>query len=397
MKIFIFILFCIFSVTALAVETELSGNIEAQGRQSWNNPQAQEFPLMQTWDKEKFYLVYGNLNGKAEFDSSRLEANWFVRHSQSELYRNQYLATQIFNFPNKLVARDVFKLQHRKQEDNYQTDSIINKLYYEWDSGENNFAVGRMYINYGQGEIFNPINPFNQPTGLTSISQVAQGNDGGMFKYFVDDQHSVEFYLLGDKAINNYDGDGSISRTLWTHGEYQATENLQIDYVLGEDQKREKVGGQLSYRLEEAMIFAQTLYQSEYINDNSPSHNLLDAVMGYDEQLTSKWHLRLETGYQKKNLYSTLANFGERFLPTEYFVAAANQFEVHPLIKINGTIIADFKTGFAYAIVRSSFDLGHNMEADLFAFCPVAKGKDEESVAQKLVTTDVGFSLRAFF
>lgn len=393
---------CLFPALAFAqVKAELSGNVEAQTRYSWNNEKAKK-DLAQDWDQEEFNLIYGNVNGKLEFINSRLETNVFGRHSKSDLYQdpsapqlNEYFAPRIFTFPQRLVARDVFKLQHVDEGSDHRSELILNKLYYEWDYDQHRFMVGRMYINYGLGEIFNPINPFNQPTGLTAISQVAQGNDGLNFEFFVNDKYTVDFYFLGDKSIDGYEG--QIDRTMWIHGEYQASENLQLDYVVGEDQKRHKLGGQVRYNFSEAMIFAQALYQTDFVTDKE-SHPLWDALLGYDQQVTNKWHVRGEAGYQKKNRFlENTASFNERFLPTEYFIALSNQYEVHPLAKVNGTIINDVKTGFTYFIMKNTVDLGHSVELDIFGYIPVAKGNDIENQAQKLVTTDVGAALRAFF
>lgn len=395
------ILALLFSFSSWAqVKGELSGNLEAQTRHTWNNEAAQD-DLAQDWDEENFHLFYGNLNGKLQFKGSRLESNVFARHSQSDLYQNpdgpvlkEYVAPQIFTFPQKLVARDVFKLQHLDEGADYRSEVILNKLFYEWDYEEHRFMIGRMYINYGLGEIFNPINPFNQPTGLTAISQVAQGNDGFNFEFFVNDKYTVDFYFLGDKSLEGYDG--QIDRTMWIHGEYQATDDLQLDYVIGEDQRRHKLGGQARYNFSEAMVFAQTLFQTDYVDDEE-SHPLWDALLGYDQQITNKWHVRMESGYQKKNRFMTTPSFGERFLPTEYFVTLSNQYEIHPLVKLTGTIVNDVKTGFTYFITRNTLDLGHNMEFEIFGYIPAAKGSDVENPAQKLVTTDVGAALRAFF
>lgn len=387
---------------AEALETDLSGNIELQGRRSWNNEEARE-DLAQDWKQENFYLGYGNINGKVEHNGHILETNWFLRHSQSPLYepdpfmgfkRPPYFATQIYTFPNRLVARDMFKLQYDRQQDDYRTESVINKLYYQWSSEEYRLTLGRMYVNYGLGEIFNPINPFNQPTGLSSIQQVAQGNDGGAITFFTSEKHSIDFFLLGDKRIEGYDG--KIDRTLWVHGEYQATENLQLDYVIGEDQKRQKAGGQINYKFEEAMVFTQVLYQTDYVN-NDQSHNLWDVMLGFDQQLTALWHVRGEGGYQKSNRYANATNFGERFLPTEYFIALANQYEAHPLLKLTGTVVNDIKSGFTYLIARSTYSVTDNIEAEIFGMSPVAKGDAADNPAQKLVTTDLGLALRAFF
>lgn len=405
MKALIVLPLFLLSLNAFAkIESEFSGNIEGQLRNATNNSAAKEAPLFQDWDNENFYLVYGNLNGKVEMGESRVEANWFVRYTKSDLYdpkptvlgkRDPYLATQIFTFPTKLVARDIFQLQKKDQHGDHQTESVLNKFYYELDFEENRFMIGRMYVNYGLGEIFNPINPFNQPTALTSISQIAQGNDGMSFTYFASDVHTIQFLLLGDKSIEGYDGE--IDKTLWAHGEIQASDKLQLDYVLGQDQNRNKLGGQVSYRFEEAMVFTQVLYQSNNVNKNTQSNNLVDALLGYDQQMTNKWHVRFEGGYQKANRYAATSGFGDRFLPTEYFAALANSYEAHPLLKLSGTVINDIKSGFTYFIAKGTLDLGHDMEAEMFGFTPVAKGDAADNLAQKLVTSDVGLALRAFF
>lgn len=394
MKLFL-LLFLIPLVTSAKVVPELSGNIEGQFRQSDNNTEAKE-DLFQNWNNENFYLLYGNLNGKVEKDNSRVEANWFVRYSYSDLYEPNppYFATKIFTFPNELVARDLFKLQHKEQNGKEQIESILNKFYYEIDLGQKRLMLGRMYINYGLGEIFNPINPFNQPTGLTSISQVAQGNDGISYTHFLTDSHSLQILLLGDKSRDNYEGD--IDTTFWLHGEIQHSGDLQWDYVLGKDQDRYKLGGQISYQTNRGMIFSQLLYRSE-TTDNKSSHNLWDYLLGYDLQLTGLWHLRFEGGYQKENRSLNLTNLGERFLPTEYFLALANIYEVHPLVKISATLINDVKSGFSYFIGKSTYDMGNNLEADAFVFTPFSKGDDADNAAQKLVTTDFGLALRLFF
>jgi hypothetical protein len=395
----VFLLVHSFSLLAKsAVETEISGNFEAQGRHTWNNEAAQE-DLLQTWEEEDFYLFYGNLNGKLNFRNSRLEANLFGRHSQSDLYKDQspnppFLAPQIFTFPTKLVARDIFKIKHVDEGETTRTEYVLNKMYYEWDYDEHRFVAGRMYINYGLGEIFNPMNPFNQPTGLTTISQVAQGNDGLNFTFFVHDKYTIDFYFLGDKSLSGYEG--QIDRTLWMHGEYQYSNDLQLDYVVGEDQKRHKLGGQVKYNFSESMVFIQPLFQTDY-TDDTESHPLFDIVLGYDQQISNTFHLRVETGYQKKNRYATLETITERFLPSEYFIALSGLYEAHPLIKLGGTVINDIKSGFSYFIMKNTFDLGFNSEAELFAYLPLAKGDQIENPAQKLVTTDVGVALRTFF
>jgi hypothetical protein len=386
-----------------AYETDFSGNIEGQIRHSKNNSEAKKFPLFQDWSEENFYLLYGNINGKLNFEESRIESNIFGRYSQSDLYHpgphpfrddKPYFVTNIFTFPNTLVARDMFKLSHIDQTGDHKTEAVMNKIYYEKEIGSHRIMLGRMYVNYGLGEIFNPINPFNQPTSLTSVSQVAQGNDGISFTYFQSDKHNIQFLALGDKQINN--DEGKIEKTFWAHGEFMYSEKLQLDYVIGHDQRRTKVGGQIGRQFDEALVFTQFLYRTKD-SEQSQGEDLIDAMFGYDEQLTNKWHLRLEAGYQEKDkLVLNPANF-ERFLPTEYFLALANVYELHPLVKVSGTLINDIKSGFSYFIAKGTYSITEGTEAEFFGFSPVSKGDEPDNLAQKLVTTDFGLSLRAFF
>jgi len=169
-----------------------------------------------------------------------------------------------------------------------------------------------------------------------------------------------------------------------------------LDYVLGKDQDRYKLGSQVSYQTSLGMIFSQLLYRSETTNNKS-SHNLWDFLLGYDQQITNLWHVRFEGGYQKEDRSLNLTNLGERFLPTEYFLALANIYEIHPLVKLSATLINDVKSGFGYFIGKSTYDMGNNMEADAFIYTPFSKGDDADNVAQKLVTTDFGVALRFFF
>lgn len=404
MKYF-FIAFTLFASTSALAELawergdfkmEASGNMEAQGRHSWNPQVARDFPLSQNWREENFGAVMGNLNLKAEFRESRLDTNIFLRQAHSPLYQQGQVAPRIMNFPNRLVARDVFRLNYSRQDSDHQTDAVINKLAYEFEADDSRFSFGRMFVNYGAGEIFNPINPFNQPLGLVSALNVAQGSDGLKASFFLSERSTLSFFLLGDKQL--YGEQDKITRTLWLHWEYALNEDWQLDVVAGEDQKRNKSGLQLNYRLQEAMVFAQALYSSEY-TDNTSSENLWDFMLGYDNQFTSDWHLRVEAGHQENDDQLVVANstqFNGRYLPFEYFVAVANSYEIHPLVDLSATLIHDVKTEFGYALTRASWSVAKNWEWDVFFFTPIYHS-DEANLVQRLITTDVGTAVRVFF
>jgi hypothetical protein len=238
--------------------------------------------------------------------------------------------------------------------------------------------------------------PSTNRLGLIAQSGIAQGNDGFKVSFFPSEASTINFYLLGDKRQEDFEN--QITRTLWIQGEYRFSESLQVEYVIGEDQRRNKAGGEISYVLGDGIIFLQALYSSAFIN-KKPSENLIDFVAGYDHQLTSKWHLRLEGGYQEfdEKLFSNNPlGLTDRFLPYEYFIAVGNSFELHPLVKLSTTIVYDIKTHFTYGIARVGWSVAKNIEWDLFASSPIHANKDEQNVIQDLITTDVGTSLRAF-
>lgn len=400
-----FLLFIAFLSTPLLAENsfsigelkiEASGNLEAQARHTWNPSTARQFPLSQDWKESNFSVLTGNLNLKASFKESRLESNIFLRQANSPLYQNDYVAPRIMNFPNTLVARDVFRLNYSRQDSDHQTDAVINKLTYEIDGEDSRFIIGRMFVNYGVGEIFNPINPFNQPLGLVSALNVAQGNDGFKASFFLSDRSTLSFFLMGDKQL--YGEQDRITRTLWLHWDFRLTDKWQFELVAGEDQKRNKAGLQANYSLEQGMIFMQALYSSEYTDGNA-SENLWDVMLGYDNQITSDWHMRFESGYQESDGELPVANTTQlngRYLPYEYFAALANSYDIHPLVELSATVIHDIKTNYGYGLGRISWSVVKNCEWDFFVFSPIYHTRDSNTI-QKLITTDVGTALRYFF
>jgi hypothetical protein len=227
-------------------------------------------------------------------------------------------------------------------------------------------------------------------------TNVAQGNDGLKFSFFLNDRSTLSFYLLGDKQL--YGEDDKITRTLWLYWEYRLLENWQFDIVSGEDQKRNKAGAQINYIWGEAMIFTQALYSSEYI-DGTSSENLWDLMLGYDNQFSADWHVRIEAGHQETDHELVIASPTElngRYLPFEYFAAIANTYSLHPLVEVSGTLIHDVKTDFGYGLGKLSWSVIKDWEWDFFVFTPLYRSS-QTNVVQRFITTDVGTALRFFF
>lgn len=376
-----------------AITFDYFGNVEMQTRHAWSHQAATD--AGESWEQEDFNLLYGNLSGRVGVDQNSIEFNVFARYAHSNLFEEESLNTQIYNFPERIVSRDLFRLTHNEDTNDSRTDLVINKLFYEWETEDSRFVFGRMFINYGMGEVYNPINPFSTPQGITVLNNVAQGSDGLKFTLFPSIDHTINFYILGDKRYYDYDG-GRYARTLWVQGEVLIDEKWQAIYIAGEDQKRFKAGFQISYQLAKGLLFAQYLRSGEPQGEIEGS-TFDDYLLGFDRQINSKWHLRIEAGYQKEDLLRDYSVFDERFLPMEYFVALSNIFEVHPLVKVSASIINDPESNFNMVVFKSTYNAYSNFEVDFYALTPVRSDSSEETLGQQVISTDVGLSLRYFY
>lgn len=375
----------------------LQGDLEVQSRLSTNTSAAQANPLNEDWTDAQFSMAYGNLNFKSQFKESRVEANWFFRHAQSSLYQENRQAVNLINFPNMLLSRDVFKLQYTRQDKDFRTDSILNRFYYELDGEDSSFLIGRMVINYGSGKFFNPINPFNQPLGMTNQRGIQQASDGMMASFYPSKKSKINFYLLGDK--NQKDYENQITRTLWIQGEHQLSDYLKATYVIGEDQRRNKGGGELRYEEKDYSLFIQTLYSSNLIN-RKPSENLFDLVFGMHKDIAKKWKLTFETGYQERDReISNLNNLGfeDRLLPYEFFVAPGLIYFLSDKWSAHTHLVYDPKTYFLFGKTRLTLDFTRYSSLDLFASSPLSIHQERSSLGQRLFTTDVGAAMRFMF
>src|SRR5690606_7070399 len=125
------------------------------------------------------HKAYANTGAKIVIDKHRtVKLNWLLRYTNSELYHENPAPLFWANYPNHTIARNMFKLR-KVDEDKYAiTESTLNQFSYRWQDEESSVTLGRMFIKYGEGFTFNPINPFNYPTHFSSLRNIDQGNDG---------------------------------------------------------------------------------------------------------------------------------------------------------------------------------------------------------------------------
>lgn len=395
---FIALLFLLisFSVCAKEFDIEFAGSFGLQAKSIENSLTADNFG--QDWKKDEAYIGYANMDVKLELYHNKIDANWFVRHSQSDLYDQDkdYIAPFYFAFPNKVVSRNVFKLRKIDRTDDSVTESILNQFIYEWGDEDTSFVFGRMFIEFGEGYFFNPIDPFMLPLSLSTLQGVQQGNDGLSFHFDKRSDLQVNLYLLGDKQFTDYDG--RITRTILLHGDWDYTKQTHINYILGEDQKRHKYGFEIKHSFDTGLIYAQAVRHSQRLDkEEEDDKGLQHYLLGYEKDLTRNLTSRLELGRHEIDDTFPEAEYERNFLPIEDFIGLSNMYRFNDRNFAILQGLTDTKTQMLY--LQSSFThrLKKYFEIKLFAKGVVARSKDDDDSQQRTIPREFGAAFQSQF
>jgi hypothetical protein len=377
------------------IKTQFKGDVDAQVKGLQNTKTAKD--LGQNWNYETMNLVYGNIDGKFNFRKSSLNINWFFRYSESNLYKHDYVAPRFSNYPNNVILRNVFKLKKVDTSDRSITESILNKFSYQWGDNETQFTFGRMYIEYGEGYVFNPIDPFMLPSAFSTLQNIKQGNDGLKFYINSASDFRLHFYVLGDKQFTDFDG--RITRTVMLRGDWDKTNQLHINYILGEDQKRHKYGAELRYSFDEGLVFGQAVRNSQRLDKEDPSDKgLFHYIIGYQKDLTSQLTSRLEFGkYDQDNTF-TDANYQQNFLPQKNFIALINSYKFSDLVMFRVNTSIDTESGFSYIHADVNHRYDKALQFHVFFSAPMSRAKNETKyAAQRVFAGEAGLGVRGRF
>lgn len=395
-KFITLVLLITFTTSAFGIiRSEFSGNLDAQAKGLKNTNTAKD--LGQDWDTENMYLIYSNIQGRFIFRKAKLNINWFLRYSQSELYKNDYVAPRFSLYPNNVIHRNIFKLEKIDEADGAVSESILNEFNYEWGDQETVFNFGRMAVNFGEGYVFNPINPFALPSAFSTLQNITQGNDGMKFYIQSDKDFRIHFYIFGDKQFTDYDG--KITRTLMFRGDWDYSDQVHINYILGEDQKRHKYGFEISYAFDQGQIFGQAVRNSQRLDKEDPGDNgLFHYLVGYEKDLTSMWTGRLEFGKYDTDNSFVEASYNQNFLPQKNFIALVNSLKLTDLVKVqlNGSI--DPQSGFSFFHMDVNHQYSKAVQFHVFMSGPMSRAKDEtEFSAQRVFAGEFGLGFRSIF
>ncbi|MEX0798066.1 MAG: hypothetical protein WEB87_04695 [Bacteriovoracaceae bacterium] len=375
-------------------EIEYSGNIELQAQELKNPKSARD--LGADWEREEAYIGYANVDAKVLLWKNLVDINWFVRHSASDLYKDDNAAVSYFNFPNNVILRNVFKLQRVEETDTGVTESTLNEFFYEWGDEETSFTFGRMFIDYGKGFVFNPIDPFMLPLSFSSLQGVQQGNDGLKFLFDSESDLRLHLYLLGDKQFHG--GDERITRTIFLRGDWDYSRELHINYVLGEDQKRHKYGLELAHDFGSGLLFGQAMRHSQRLDkQDSDADGLFHYIVGYEKDLTRNLTSRLEFGKRDRDEEYPEPAYQQEFAPFSNFLALNSTYNFNPGHQIILQGLLDAKTRFSYMKVAYAFKLSKSLSSRMFAQGVTSRPSDEEDLGQKRVPSAAGIALAGSF
>lgn len=362
-----------------------------------NTDEAQD--LGEDWTTDQARVIRTNIGFDLDISGHKFKADWYLRSSNAKLIKNDHYARNYSFYPNKIIARDLFKLHKTDESGNDQFESVLNQFTYTLGDAEASISMGRMAVNFGEGFTANPINPFNISKFYAYHADFNQGNDGAVIRFSKDPKLILHIYLFGDKSYTDYDE--AITRTLLIRGDWQYKPDVFITYILGEDQERHKYGIQIKKFLGPSFGFMQLVRFSQKLNTEEAHekglvHYILGGEYDYGSQLTG----RLEFGrYQFPNNISEINRLSTQFIPIENFVAIHGQFKHSDLLNSKLSFVKDLKSQFSY----SKYELKYATHKfiDIFSYYSVplqAADKGHELYfTQSAMPTELGFGIRGHF
>ena len=256
-----------------------------------------------------------------------------------------------------------------------------------------------MFIQYGEGHIYNPLNPFNTPTTLTPNYNIQQGNDGFRFQFGDNRKMQLQFFILGDKAINDYSN--QINRTVWLHGDIEMDNDIRVNYVIGEDQKRQNLGIEVSWLTRNGFLYGQIVNQSKRIDRKDSSERLSHSILGYQQNVTEDWNIRLEAGHQDFDEEIDPEDAAPRqmgALPQERYVGLVNGYALNETWYGDLTWTTDPETNYQFALMQLKFRYQKAMQFRVFASRVLNKDEDNDDwPEQRLMHDETGVALNFMF
>lgn len=386
------------SASAQVIEFDKESVVEAQVKNLTNSDQAKE--VGENWDSEPLSSVYSNMDFNLKLFEHKFKASWFLRHGSSELFANDRLGLNYHFFPRSVIARDLIKMQYVHETRTTRTESILNRFTYEFGDEEFKFKIGRMYINWGDGYLANPINPFNVAGFNGGLAKFNQGNDGLEATIQTDDRLRLRIYVMQDRSFRNY-RDERVTRTFMLQGEWQYKPDTQVQYILGEDQKRHKYGLQVKKSFEKGMAYFQAVRFSQRLDrQEAGEKGLSHFIVGTEYIFIPKLTTRLEFGTQEFAEDLDEANqLSTTFIPLNRIMAIANKYQFSEQNISNLVYGLDGNSGFSFLSLDHNYIPKKNHEVFARVIAPISETDTNGALytLQRTLATEASVGYRFFY
>lgn len=379
------------------IEFDKKAFIEVQRSQVRVSDLAQE--LGEESDSEVQQMAYGQVGFDINLWGHSIDSNIFFRQTQSYLIENKSNVTNYSLYPKRTIARDLFKMEHINETGEDRSELVLNEFSYDWGDDEVWFTFGRMHIVYGEGVFSNPINPFNYSSGFANTYGINLANDGMEFLIGKKDDLKLHIYLLADRSFNNYE-DEKVARTIFLRGEWAVNPATNINYVLGEDQKRHKYGVEVSRKItEQRKGYLQLVRYSQRLDKEEVyAKGLTHFLLGYQLEPNTRQAFTIEFGKQQRN---TLDQSYDpiNHLPFEGFAAISSRLSHSDKWSSELGFTQDTDSDYRFYKVSTTYDLGKFNNIRLFHTGPLttSTSEDLDYTSQRYIPTETGIAARAHF
>lgn len=345
-------------------------------------------------------MAYGSFGFDLSLFDHTIKSNAYINHSQSSLFEESPAIMNQIIAPRIITTRDLFRFEELQTGDASSSQGTLNQFEWAYGDDEIQFYAGRMWLDFGTGKTINPINPFQTSTFFSNLYGINQAVDGIRWQIQRDEKLKLHIYVLGDKRFSDYDE--KITNTAMIRGEWKKSKATTINYILGEDQRRLKYGGEIKHKLEWAHLYGQLMKFNERQDlQTGESQNLTHWMMGSEFQINSLQRVTIEVGkLQKDRLLLDNDEFQLSLLPLEDFVMLELVQEMEEQgVYGSVRIISDTKSNFGFIQFNANIDIYNNVHLRFFTSHENNEPKDEVqyNAQRDFPNTTTGLALRTRF
>lgn len=349
------------------------------------------------WTEDELTQIYAQNKFNLNLYGHNFTANWILRSYQGHFFkRSLFVEPNNYAFPDRLVGRNFLKFVHTDESYNGFTQSTLNEFYYQWKEVDFTIEAGRVNVNFGSGYFLNPINPFNTQTTTQFHTPYSQGNDGLKLTFHNGPGFDLNIYIFGDKTFKDYEE--QLTRTVMLHGNLRKANQLNIHYLLGEDQKRHKYGFEVSKRWKGSTYYAQFVKFSQRLDsENVSAQGLAHRVLGIERRFADNFKGRIEFA---KNEIPDDGDLSSSFIFLERFMGLNLIYDLTDRQVFDFSTVKDLETDFFLFKLSYIYKLKDYLRLELFnrSFITSLPVEDGSSNIEKFYQpAQYGLALKANF